>query len=80
MRSPVIVFYSKPRCPLCEEAKAALEMVIEPLQLSFKEVDIYQDDKLLDAYQLRIPVITLNGQVIAEGRVSVEALQEIFTR
>ncbi len=80
MGAPSIVLYTRKKCPLCEEGKAALELATEMLNLTFSEVDIDQDERLLEIYQLMIPAITLNGELIAAGQVNMEALLENLTK
>jgi glutaredoxin len=80
MTTSSLILYSKRSCPLCEEGKAALEMVCEELDLTFEEIDIYKDDALLEAYQLLIPAVVWQGKLVAYGRLSMEALKEILTK
>jgi glutaredoxin len=75
-----LILYTKKGCPLCEEGKAVLEMVCEELDLTFGEQDIYEDDALLEDYQLLIPAVVWDGKLIASGRLSMEALKEILTK
>lgn len=35
--------------------------------LHIKEVDIYEDDALLEKYQIMIPVVEINGKEVAHG-------------
>lgn len=55
-----VVFYTKENCLLCDEALDLVQMTqrIEPFELEIK--DIYEDDKLLEKYQLIIPVVKIN--------------------
>jgi len=55
-----IIFYTKENCLLCDEALELVQMTqtIQPFELEIK--DIYEDDKLLEKYQLMIPVIKIN--------------------
>ncbi len=55
-----VVFYTKEKCLLCDEAFELLQVIqdIEPFQLEIK--DIYEDDNLLEEYQLIIPVIKID--------------------
>jgi glutaredoxin len=78
--SSPLVLYTKKNCPLCEEGKTALEMVCEELDLTFEEKDIYEDDALLEHYQLLIPAVVWQGTLMASGRISMEALKEILTK
>jgi len=78
--SASLVLYTKKNCPLCEEGKAALEMVCEELEMTFAEKDIYEDDALLEEYQLLIPAVVWQGELVASGHVPMKALKEILTK
>lgn len=71
-----ITFYSKPHCPLCDKAKAALDLVCETLNLTYQEVDIYSDDVLLEKYQLMIPVVEVDSDIVAAGQVTYSKLKK----
>lgn len=64
-----VILYTKENCPLCDDALHLLERLREERPLSIELKDIYKNDKLLEKYQLRIPVIEINERVIAEGMV-----------
>lgn len=64
-----IVVYSKHGCPLCDEAIEIIKDLQEEFPLQMKEIDIYVDDHLLEKYQLMIPVVEMDGEMIAYGKV-----------
>ncbi|MGH2983604.1 MAG: glutaredoxin family protein [Solirubrobacterales bacterium] len=67
MRSPRLVLYARPDCHLCDQARAQLEALrAEGLPFELEEVDIDSDDRLLARYLERIPVVTLDGEVVSE--------------
>jgi glutaredoxin len=64
---PRLVLYARPDCHLCDEARAQLEALrAEGLAFEFDEVDIDSDDRLLARYLERIPVLTLDGEIVSE--------------
>ncbi len=67
-----IIYYSKDHCSLCEKGKK----VLDQLGLTYRTLDIYQDDELLETYMFRIPVVTINGQVADEGILSYDKLND----
>jgi glutaredoxin len=72
--SPTIVtLYTKPGCHLCDVARSVLEEIAaEPDQFrsfQFDEVDIRHDANMFERYRYRIPVITIDGEIIAEGNI-----------
>ncbi len=71
-----LTLYSRPGCHLCDDARAVLERVGEP----FDEVDIDADDELLKRHLERIPVVTLDGDEIAELFVDEGRLRGLVGR
>lgn len=69
----IVVLYSRPRCGLCDKARAELLAVqqIEPFEL--REINVEDDDALERAYGLRIPVVELDGRELFE--ISVDPAQ-----
>lgn len=70
-----VTFFTHEKCLLCDEAEAILETVqlLHPFHL--KKVDIYEDDELLERYQLMIPVIQINDICLTSNDISFEAIE-----
>lgn len=68
---PHIVLYGKPGCHLCDEARELLEdLAATPdrfMLFDLDEIDIRRDETIFAAYRYRIPVITVDGAIVAEG-------------
>lgn len=65
--SAQLVLYSRPGCHLCEQALEDLVALHgEGYRFELHEVDIDSDEELLRAMLERIPVLELNGAVVAE--------------
>ena len=65
-----IVLVTRQGCHLCDDALAALRSLgVEP---DLKDVDA--DDQLHDLYDWRVPVVLVDGRVVAEGRIDRNAL------
>jgi hypothetical protein len=68
-----VVLYMKPECHLCEIARGWLEeFAADPdtfTAFSLDEVDIRLDPAIFEQYRYRIPVITLDGAIVTEGRM-----------
>ena len=63
-------FYTKPDCPLCDEAKAILQNVgVKASFVTVEEIDITKDLRLFTKYKYRIPVLELDGQPLFTHRV-----------
>ncbi|SFD20929.1 MULTISPECIES: glutaredoxin family protein [Bacillaceae] len=64
-----LTLFTKENCGLCEEAKDAIRLVQSEYEIDVNEIDIYSDDALLEEYQLMIPVIQINGETVAYGKI-----------
>ncbi len=58
-------------CHLCEEAAELLHR--GGVEVTLRDVDA--DPELLRLYDFRVPVILLDGRVVAEGRIEPSALR-----
>lgn len=68
-------FYTKPDCPLCDEAKSVLKNI--SVQLSFiaiEEIDITKNLGLFTKYKLKIPVLEMDGKQLFAHRVDAKKL------
>ncbi|MET0305464.1 MAG: glutaredoxin family protein [Solirubrobacterales bacterium] len=62
-----LVLYTRPDCHLCEQALEELVALHgEGYRFELHEVDIESDEELLRGMLERIPVLELNGEVVAE--------------
>ena len=69
-----IVLVTRQGCHLCDEALGSLRAVgVEP---ELRDVDA--DGELYRLYDWRVPVILLDGRVVAEGRIDQAALREVL--
>jgi glutaredoxin len=57
-----VTLYSKPDCPLCEEARLVLERARAGTPFDLEEVDITSRDALMEAYGERVPVVAIDGR------------------
>lgn len=75
-RPPRVRLYTRPRCGLCDEAREVIEQVRRRPEFEFEleEISIQGDDALELEYGIRIPVIEVDGQEIAELRLDPEEL------
>ena len=61
-------------CHLCEDGLRHLRALgFEP-----ELADVDADDELYRLYDFRVPVVLLDGAVIAEGRISKERLEALL--
>ena len=70
---------SKPDCCLCDQARFAITRIIENAALHdrviLESVNIETDQSLKDEYELTIPVILVNGKIVAESIIDVPAIR-----
>ena len=65
-----VVLVTRRGCHLCDQALAALrELGIEPEQR-----DVDADEQLHQRYEWRVPVVLLDGEVVAEGKVDAQVV------
>jgi hypothetical protein len=71
-----LTLYGRPGCHLCDEARdVILALREEGLRFDLDEVDIETDDGLLRAFVERIPVVTVNDEIVSELVIDRVALR-----
>lgn len=70
-----VTLYTSKQCPLCEDAEHLLNMLTYDWDFQLNIVDIYEDDALLERYQLMIPVVVINEEEVDFGQVSKEKVE-----
>ena len=76
-----VIFYTKPGCHLCDEAREVLHNVGGRFSLDVKEIDINSDVGVFEKYKNIIPVVIIDGKYTFGARVSeddiISTLQEL---
>lgn len=67
--------YTKPDCPLCDEAKDALKKVAAASPIQIEEIDITLNLGLFTKYKNLIPVLELDGKRLFVHRIDVRVLK-----
>jgi glutaredoxin len=71
-----VTLYTRPGCHLCDQAREAILAMRAGLPaFELHEVDIEGDDDLMARYLERIPVVTVDGEVICELVLDRDLLQ-----
>jgi redox-sensing transcriptional repressor len=70
-----VVLFSRPRCGLCDEAREVILEVQHRVPFDLREVDISGRDDLELEYGIRIPVVLVDGEEIAEIRLDPSDLE-----
>lgn len=73
---PKAVLYSRPGCHLCDVMAEQLQPLLGQRGLALETVDVDSDIALKKRYGLRIPVFTLDGEVVCEARLDEEAVKD----
>lgn len=76
-----VLFYSKAKCPLCDETREVLRSLQENFSLAIQEIDITTDSAVFERYKNIIPVVIIDGKFTFGARVSgdeiLSCLQEL---
>ncbi|QHS23234.1 glutaredoxin family protein [Virgibacillus sp. MSP4-1] len=75
-----IIFYTKENCPLCEEARSLLMLLQTEYEFHIEEKDIYEDDRLLEKYQISIPVIRVDEEEIDGSQMNLQQIRKVFDK
>lgn len=73
---PKAVLYSREGCHLCDVMAAELAPLLRKRALPLEVVDVDTDIELKKRYGLRIPVFTLDGEVVCEARLDEDAVRD----
>ena len=69
-----IVFYTRPGCTLCDDARRLLERVCADLQWS--EINVDTDPDLQASYGELVPVIEVDGERVGQWQIDEARLKE----
>jgi len=67
-----LVLVTRQGCSLCAEALRLLRSLGHEPELA----DVDADDRLHDLYDWRVPVVLLDGRVVAEGKITLDGLEK----
>ena len=70
-----ITLYTREGCHLCEEAKAAIQLLVSEFGATLREVDIDDDPVLHDRYTNDVPVVFLGSKMVAQHRLDPAQLR-----
>ena len=75
-----IVLLERPGCHLCEEAAEVVSRVAALTGEEVERVNIEADDELARRWSIEIPVVAVDGEVVAVYRVNDEELKAALVR
>lgn len=64
-----VVFYTREKCQLCEDAKQILNLLQDDYLFEVVEKDIESSDEWTEKYGLMIPVIEIDGGIVQYGQI-----------
>ena len=74
-----VILYGKPGCHLCDDARAVVEQVCGTLGVSWTEVDISTQPRLLHEFAEQVPVTFVDGRQHDFWRVDPARLRAALT-
>jgi glutaredoxin len=71
-----VTLYGRPGCHLCDEARERIEALrAEGFDFQLDEINIEEDERLHSAYLERIPVVSVDGELVSELRLDPAVLR-----
>lgn len=72
---PEAILYVTSNCHLCSVARSLLTAVQRTIPFNIRTVNIDGDEELERRFALEVPVVEIDGEIVAEGRVDVERVR-----
>lgn len=73
-----VFFYTKKKCPACDDAHALLMMLQNHYSFQIEERDIYTDDTWTEKYGLLIPVVQIKDAFLNCNQIDIEAIENVL--
>lgn len=74
--NPEPIFYTREGSSFCKEFELLLQPLLDRRGICFRRVDIDSSPPLKKQFSSRVPLLEVNGKVVAEGRVSAIELEK----
>ncbi len=71
-------FYTKEGCHLCDVALEIIDLVAEKIDFQFNSIDITQDEELMMKFDIKIPVIEIDGEIAFVHKIDRKKLISIL--
>lgn len=75
MKPQELVLIGRPGCHLCDDMRAVVEAVAQPLGFALREVDLTQDPELEARHAFEIPVLLRGERELCRHRVTAGELR-----
>jgi len=76
--APRLVLYSRADCELCDEMLAGLGPWLASRGLAAEVRDVDADPATRRRYGLKVPVLTLDGEIACHGRLDLPELERLL--
>ncbi|XP_076218307.1 glutaredoxin-like protein C5orf63 homolog isoform X2 [Aptenodytes patagonicus] len=73
---PVLTLFTKKPCPLCDEAKEALEPYKRRFILQEVDITLPENSAWYDKYKYDIPVFHFNGKFLMKHQVDIQKFED----
>jgi predicted PurR-regulated permease PerM len=73
-----LLLYTRKNCPLCDAFEQKIQSLLKRHAFDFCRVDVENSPVLVERFGARVPVLEINGKVVAEGRATSEELEQIL--
>uniref|UniRef100_A0A8V0YJG3 Glutaredoxin-like protein n=1 Tax=Gallus gallus TaxID=9031 RepID=A0A8V0YJG3_CHICK len=77
---PVLTLFTKKPCPLCDEAKEALEPYKRRFILQEVDITLPENSAWYHKYKYDIPVFHLNGRFLMKHQVDIQKFEDQLTK
>jgi glutaredoxin len=67
---PKVTLYSKPNCPLCDEALEQIEEARKLVAFELEEINILSDEALYNQHKHNMPVVCVDGREVFRYRLT----------
>ena len=71
-----VYYYTRNKCPLCEDGKLLLQLLQRDYSFDLIEKDIEASDELTEKLGVMIPVVEINGEIIQYGMIDLVTMEE----
>lgn len=71
--------YTKPRCTLCEAARAMIDDAARRHVFELEVLDITRSPTLYERFRYDVPVVAIDGEVVLTLRFTAEQLERLLS-
>lgn len=69
-----VTLLTRPGCHLCEPVRETIISICQPRGITYRELDVTQDEDLEGEFGQQLPVVLVDGEVVATYRLAAEDL------